>query len=153
MPTGQFLYSHLSAPISQKLTRWVIPKTGTLRNCRRRYVIRLNVCGQKIIHRIAEIMKHISCFGRICRTTRRATGYRLTAVGMSRAVSALSRYQYRIRIKANIRQFKYCWRCCFRAYALGSRCVYAASRFKIQNITLTGSFGTAAYFPGPKQSE
>lgn len=148
--SGKFLYHHLSeTELSQINTLADFPQTGSRELVAEDYVYQIKrLANPKNQSPIAELMKgYIVGFDQFAKQLTQQPDKKLTDLSMSGA-TALSRYQYRIRIKGKYPQFKYWLAMLFFApMPWEAEDFYAQAGLKEKNISLDWfPIGTGAYF-------
>ena len=147
--SGRFLYHHLTEEDLDKIsTLSDFPQTGTRELIADDYVYQIKrLANPKVQSPIAEMMKgYIVGFDEFAKQLASQPKLLLKDVGMS-GVTALSRYQYRIRIKGKYPQFKY-WLAMpfFTPMPWEADAFYDQTGLKDKNITLDWfPIGTGAY--------
>ncbi len=147
--SGKFLYHHLAeAELSNINTLADFPQTGSRELIAEDYVYQIKrLANRKNQSPIAELMKgYIVGFDEFAKNLAKQPDKKLTDLSISGA-TALSRYQYRIRIKGKYPQFKYWLAMLFFApMPWEAENFYAQAGLKEKNITLDWfPIGTGAY--------
>lgn len=149
-PRGKLLYHHLTeAELSKINTLADFSQTGSRELTAKDYVYQIKrLANPKNQSPIAELMKgYIVGFDEFAKQLSKQPDKKLTDLSMNGA-TALSRYQYRIRIKGKYPQFKYWLAMLFFApMPWEAEDFYAQAGLKEKNITLDWfPIGTGAYF-------
>lgn len=148
--SGKYLYHHLTETELDNINSLAdFQHTGSRELIADDYVYQIKrLANPKTQSPIAEIMKqYIAGFAEFAQQLSTQPNAKLSDIAMS-GVTALSRYQYRIRIKGKYPQFKY-WLAMpfFAPIPWEAEAFYAQAGLKEKNITLDWfPIGTGAYF-------